>query len=68
MTSLAFTAANGKHLTMGEGRLKMISTNGLESPPLFIVTTAGPIESRTIALNPVNLARKIKANVLVDLL
>ena len=67
MTALTFRNAAGNELSIGEGQLKMISVDGLESPPLSLTVTTGPATSGAIAISSRTIARKIRVNALIDL-
>ncbi len=67
MTALMFKNSDGDEFSVGAGRLKLISVEGLESPPSLLAVSAGPAIGGAINLSAQNTARKIKVNALVDL-
>jgi len=67
VTALTFKNSAGNEFTVGAGRLKLISVEGLESPPSLLAVSAGPTIGGAINLSARNTARKIKVNALIDL-
>lgn len=67
MTLLTYRNADGKELAIGDGRLKLLSVEGLESPPVSLAVSTGPAVGGAIALSARNAPRALKVEALLDL-
>lgn len=67
MTTMTYASPEGKTLTLGEGRLKILGTQGLEAPPMSLIVAKGPTLDGAILVNGQIEPRQISIDALLDL-